>query len=104
MTLRITDPESSLDPSIEQQLLTIFQEAVENVGRHADAEHLNVLWEVEGPRGTLRISDDGDGFDVGSTDGRGLAAMARAAKRAGAALEVDSTVGEGTTVTATVPG
>ena len=41
---------------------------------------------------------------VGSTDGRGLAAMALAATRAGAALEVDSTVGEGTTVTATVPG
>ena len=104
VTLRITDPDSSLDPAVEQQFLTILQEAVENVGRHADAEHLRVRWEVEASRGILEVSDDGSGFDVGSTDGRGLAAMKRAARRAGATLEIDSTVGEGTTVTATVGG
>ena len=32
VTLRITDPDSSLDPAVEQQFLTILQEAVENVG------------------------------------------------------------------------
>ena len=88
LTLRITDPDSSLDPKIEQQLLTILQEAVENVGRHAVAERLDVRWEVKGSHGMLRITDDGAGFDIGSTDGRGLAAMARAARRAGAAFEI----------------
>jgi signal transduction histidine kinase len=104
VTLRITDPDASLDPAVEQQLLTILQEAVDNVGRHAGADQLDVLWEVENGHGLLRISDDGSGFDAGAVDGRGLAAMRRAAQRAGADLEIESRVGHGTTVTATIPG
>jgi signal transduction histidine kinase len=104
VTLRITDPDACLGPAVEQQLLTILQEAVDNVGRHAGADQLDVLWEVEDGHGRLRISDDGSGFDAGSVDGRGLAAMRRAAQRAGADLEIESRVGHGTTVTATVAG
>lgn len=103
VTLRITDPDASLDPAVEQQLLTILQEAVDNVGRHAEAEQLDVLWEVENERGVLRIADDGRGFDADAVDGRGLATMRRAAQRAGAGIDIDSRIGKGTTVTATFP-
>jgi signal transduction histidine kinase len=99
VTLQITDPEARLGQPAEQALLTILTEALDNVGRHAQADHLTVVWRVHGGAGELRISDDGIGFDPILASGGGLQAMARAADRVGADLVIDSNPDDGTAIT-----
>jgi signal transduction histidine kinase len=97
-TLEITDPDERLSSTTEQALLTILLEAINNAGQHAQAEHLKVLWEVQGKTGKLTITDDGRGFDPGAQKGAGFAAMQRAAERVGANLAVESNREWGTIV------
>jgi signal transduction histidine kinase len=53
---------------------------------------------------TLRIGDDGNGFDPGAESGGfGLASMRERAQLLGGTLHVRSAPGGGTTVTATMP-
>ena len=61
VTLQITDPDGRLDPATEQALLMVLTEALDNVGRHAQADHLNVVWQVDGDAGELRITTTASG-------------------------------------------
>lgn len=95
VTLQVGDPADRLDESTEQALLTVMLEAVDNAGRHGQAEHLTVAWEVDGDAAELRVTDDGVGFEAGSTTGAGLTAMARAADRIGADFSILSSPDRG---------
>lgn len=87
----------------------IVQEAIANVGRHAQATQVRVTGHDEGGAVVLEVSDDGIGFDpsrVQTTirEGHlGFAAMRERAMLAGAVLEVDSRPGHGTRVRARFP-
>jgi PAS domain S-box-containing protein len=88
----------------------IFQEALTNIGKHADAEQIFVRAEFRSGNVSLVMEDDGRGFDVnapstGNPDERGfgLAAMEERARMLGAALEVQSRPGHGTRIALTVP-
>jgi signal transduction histidine kinase len=98
VSLRVTDPDARLSEPVEQELLTILLEAVDNAGRHAQAEQLSVRWEIIGDDGVLRIADDGVGFDTFATTGPGLDAMFRAADRIGRSMRIDSMPGSGTVI------
>ena len=102
VTLKIVDPDAHLAPEVEQALLTILHESIDNVGRHADADSVQVQWDVSANAATLTISDDGAGFEPSSTTGQGIAAMRHAAASSGASLSIDSSPGEGTIVTAAI--
>lgn len=85
------------------QILFIAQEALSNVRKHARAERVDVLV-ADGDDFVLTIRDNGAGFDadVGSApDGAhvGLHIMRERAGRIGAALDIASRPGAGTTVT-----
>ncbi len=87
-------------------LFHIFQEALANVARHAEATKVNVrVWRVD-QRVMLRVSDDGVGFDSARAEqrnGQGLANMQTRAKNINGGLEVISIRKQGTTVLAWVP-
>ncbi len=98
--------------SNEAQLIIyrIFQEALTNIGKHADAEQIFVRAEVRGGNVSLVMEDDGRGFNMnapltGNPDERGfgLAAMEERARMLGASLEVQSRPGHGTRIALTVP-
>jgi len=85
------------------QVLRILQEAVTNVIRHAAARTLTVRTATRLGHGVaVEIVDDGRGFDVDDTRGRGMHHMRRRAVEIGAMLVVDSTA-SGTTVRLTIP-
>jgi signal transduction histidine kinase len=92
-----------LAPDIEQQLLRIGQEAIMNAVRHAESESITAELSYEEEHVTLRVSDDGAGFDpvhVGR-DGQshwGLATMNERAESIEATFSIVSHVGAGTTV------
>jgi two-component system CheB/CheR fusion protein len=87
-------------------LYRITQEALRNVSKHAGKTHVKVVLAGNDSTLQLRVMDFGLGFDQemdGPARGLGMISMQERARLAGGALEVWSSLGQGTTVTATVP-
>jgi len=86
-------------------LFRILQEALTNVMRHAQAHTVELTLALEGQHLRLTISDDGAGFVQGQ--GRpvsfGLVGMRERVLIMGGQLSLDSELGEGTTLSVTVP-
>lgn len=80
-----------------------FKEMLHNVVKHAAATQVGIHLEVIGHRLTLRVRDDGRGFDpAAATSGHGLRSLHRRVVDLGGELVVESAPGKGTTVTLTV--
>ena len=80
----------------------IAQEALNNVSKHAQASRVDVMLESRDRSVVLVIEDNGVGFDVSTTRagdrGIGLIGMFERAALAGAALQIESVSGGGTSV------
>ena len=93
-------------PAFEQRLYLICREALSNAVRHSGADRLDVSGAVDADRLTLRIQDNGRGFDAARADaqvdscerGIGLQSMSARAAALGGVCEVQSRPGLGTTV------
>jgi signal transduction histidine kinase len=96
---------ADLDPAVTQEVMMVVAEALENVRRHAGAGRAVVGVNGDGDAVTVRIGDDGAGFDPAAVPGRrfGVVGMRERAEALGGALDVDSAPGEGTTVTLRIP-
>jgi signal transduction histidine kinase len=97
--------EERLQPEQEQELYRLAQEALNNVLKHAHAQHVHVRLAVASDRATLDVADDGIGFDpaLQGADGYGLPGMRERAKRLGGTLQIVSALGEGTCVHVEIP-
>ena len=96
----VTGDENCSDDSVAL-VWRVAQEAVRNVARHADATRMSVTVHCEDGVLVLEVVDDGRGFDPAATaagTGFGLRGARSLAADAGADLEVDSTIGVGTTL------
>jgi signal transduction histidine kinase/ligand-binding sensor domain-containing protein len=95
-----------LDPTLEEQLLRIGQEAISNAVRHGEASSIRLELCFDPRTVRLRVSDDGCGFDPEDpprdTAHWGIAGMRERAERVGARLSLVSQPGAGTTVEALV--
>lgn len=79
-------------------------EALQNVAKYADASRAIVRLAEGHDVLTFTVSDDGRGFDPGTTpSGTGLQGMADRLDAIGGTLEVRSARGAGTTVAGRVP-
>lgn len=88
----------------------ILQEALTNVAKHAEAEHVLVAVEEDEDRVTLVVEDDGKGFDTdrlalgkGDERGLGLAMMGERARMLKGFLDLQSNKGKGTCLTLNIP-
>lgn len=100
--------EISLPADVEEQLYRMAQEALNNVVKHAEANHVSVgLARADGTpaRLILEVSDDGRGFDPSpERPGHlGLTTMRQRVERLRGRFEVSSAPGTGTTVRAVIP-
>jgi signal transduction histidine kinase len=86
-------------------LFRIAQEAMQNAIKYSGAPNIRVQLQGETQRITLRIIDDGDGFDVASAAGKGLGllSMHERAQSVGGTLKIVSRKNAGTRVQASVP-
>ena len=87
-----------------------FQEALTNIGKHAQAGNVVIAVRTGQGRISLRVADDGRGFDVEglaartvSEKGLGLATMNERARMLGGSLYLQSEQGKGTRITLSVP-
>jgi signal transduction histidine kinase len=103
--------EITANPSQATALFRIFQETLTNVARHANAQHVEVQLRetnggIEPPAILLRVHDDGIGFDdqdLAISQSLGLMGMRERAALAGGTLDLEGVLGEGMTVTVTMP-
>jgi signal transduction histidine kinase len=91
-------------------LVRIVQEALSNAREHAGATHVRVTVRATGAGLTLRVTDNGRGFDVreraaeAAKRGRlGLVGMNERVRLLGGVFSIESTPGVGTTVCASIP-
>ncbi len=110
LTIRLLPPGSwpRLSPERETLLFRIVQESLNNAVRHAQAETIQILVTCTDDALIVRIKDDGRGFHVPHALGRsanawGLLGMRERAQLMGGAVEICSTVGEGSEIVVTTP-
>lgn len=89
-----------LPAAVHEVFYRICQEALSNVVKHARARGVSVTLKFTGSMAELRVRDDGVGFsrDEGTAGHFGLSIMQERAEAVGAALLIDSRLGQGTEV------
>jgi signal transduction histidine kinase len=95
-----------LDQGQSTAIFRIFQEALTNVLRHAQATRVDVTLEEQGAELVLKIRDNGRGITEDEQDGLrtlGLLGMRERAHLIGGRVELTGIRGQGTTVTLRVP-
>jgi len=88
--------------------LLLAQEGVTNALKHASANRIDVCVEYSTDGVSLRIEDDGCGFNPGTApslrEGHfGLQGMRERVKRLGGTIDIASATGQGCRINATVP-
>jgi signal transduction histidine kinase len=88
-----------LGSEAETTLYRIAQEALTNVAKHSRAKNVELILERRADHVLLIVEDDGAGFDPAvGTQGFGLLGMQERASLVGASLEIESALGQGTTI------
>jgi ligand-binding sensor domain-containing protein/signal transduction histidine kinase len=94
-----------LGADVRRQVFLIFKESVNNIVRHSRCTRAAVEFHASREHITLRITDNGTGFDISRDgDGHGLANMRKRTQELGGTLQVASTAADGTSVTLLVAG
>ena len=99
-------PIPPINDAVATAAYRIAQEALNNVLRHARAAKVGVQLEARDNLLLLRVTDDGQGFDMdalSATEGLGVAGMKERANLVGGRLRVRSTLGKGTDIQLEIP-
>ena len=95
-----------LPPPVTLCLYRCVQEALNNAAKHSGASRVSVTFVADGEAVTLRVMDEGAGFDAADLppkDSLGLVSMRERARLVGGRFSVTSKRGEGTCVEIHVP-
>lgn len=110
LNIHYTGEEIQLPDAVVISFYRFLQEALTNVAKHAQAEHVSVYLEEESGWVVLAVSDDGIGFapleninTFTNSSGLGLTGMQERFELLGGWIEINSKLGEGTRLVAAVP-
>ena len=99
-----------LAPKVQRHIYRIFQEALTNIGRHAQARQVKAMIKGSEQCIAVLIQDDGTGFEVDEVLADrpkarrfGLATIKERVQLIGGSLDLKSELGSGTKITFTVP-
>jgi signal transduction histidine kinase len=107
--ITFTAPKGPVQSRPEQAvaLFRVLQEALLNVSKHAEAQSVRVELSATAEECVLTVRDDGKGFRPGdratTPGGFGMLIMRERMRALGGAFIVESRLGEGTTVRASMP-
>jgi signal transduction histidine kinase len=96
---------TELDESRQLTVYRLIQESLTNVGKYADARHVDISLHNYANHVEVDIKDDGKGFNVTEirASTHGLAGMRHRVEAAGGRLTVISAPGSGTRISAVLP-
>jgi signal transduction histidine kinase len=98
------NPARKLPLNFRQNVFLMFKEILANIVKHSHATRVEIKVSETGQLWTMRISDNGRGFDPAQAhNGNGLKNLRRRAEKLGAKLEIVSEKGGGTRITIMVP-
>jgi two-component system, NarL family, sensor kinase len=102
---RSVNPGRPLPPGVEAALYRVCGEALTNVARHAAARKVMVLLTASPESVSLRVEDDGEGFDPHAVpeDRHGLLGMRERVELLGGSFRVESAPDAGTSIEAAIP-
>ena len=99
-----------LNPAVELNLFRIAQESLRNIEQHAHAKSVQFRLGLEGDNVVMKITDDGQGFDLkalkkarSARHGAGLANIRERAIVLGGTCKILSTPKRGTTIAIRIP-
>jgi NarL family two-component system sensor histidine kinase LiaS len=97
------DGVSSTSLAGDEALFRVAQEALANVARHSNAQHVTLEVTSQADEIVLRVEDDGVGFELGQVEkGVGLDSMRERLEAIGGHLSISRGTSHGTQVTAAV--
>ena len=98
-------PDLIIDMDKEIHIFRIFQEALNNVAKHAEATSVHVLITIDGDNLVLCIQDNGKGFDTSTRNSNtlGLTTIQERAKILRGSYNIQSMPGKGTEVKVDIP-
>ena len=88
---------------VETTVYFCIVEALQNTVKHARASSAHVILGEEDSQVTFTVTDDGTGFDPSGPWGHGLTNISDRLDANGGRLHLDTTPGEGTTITGSIP-
>ena len=95
-----------LDQDLATQIFRIFQEALTNVSRHANATRVKISLEERAGKLVLKVSDNGKGItqeQITNPKSFGLMGISERARSQRGKAKISGIKGKGTTVTVTIP-
>ncbi|MDO5290925.1 MAG: CHASE3 domain-containing protein [Pseudomonadota bacterium] len=94
-----------LDEARELTIYRMVQESLTNIGKYAKASHVSVTLKNYVYHAEVTVADNGIGFDPRSLPRatHGLMGMRHRIQACGGRLDINSTPGQGTRITATIP-
>jgi signal transduction histidine kinase len=95
-----------LSPHTSESVYSAIREALNNVVKHAQAHHVQLVMVWSPERLAIRLTDDGQGFTTheASRDGHyGLTLMRETVEALKGDVAIDSTLGKGTTLRLSIP-
>ena len=97
--------ENQMSRRVAENVYRIVQEALTNISRHAQANEVSLRVRQDAGRMSIRVEDDGVGFDPATTDPNriGLLGMRERAELLGGNFAIDSSPSHGTVVEASIP-
>jgi signal transduction histidine kinase len=93
-------PDRALSVEVRRNVYLVAREAIHNVVKHAVATKIRINVEINKHGFSIRIKDDGKGFDPGKIEfpGNGLVNMKKRINEIGGELFINSTSGTGTEI------
>ncbi len=90
-------------PDVKIAFYRIAQESLNNIAKHSGASHAQITLHCQPHQISMQIIDNGHGFDITQVapGSFGLGNMNERANHIGAALKIESKIGEGTEITVT---
>ena len=104
-TVKLTGEPGPLPTALDVALFRAAQEALTNIAKHAHAGRVGLTLSYLDDVVLLDVRDDGVGFDpdAGPSSGFGLTAMRQRLSELGGTLAVESSTGDGTAISISVP-
>jgi signal transduction histidine kinase len=101
--VRAENISDTLSDPLKLCVYRMVQEALNNANRHAHAKNVSVDLKQTANSISVKIEDDGSGFDPKRTRGMGLLGMEERVKRLGGSINIESRPGTRTIIRAELP-
>lgn len=99
VVLLVHGDEFPLSPEVHFEIYRITQEALTNILKHSQAQHIEITLNYGVEQVSVCIEDDGAGFDMQTTPKHiGLNTMRERTEKINAQFDITSTLGQGTRV------